>query len=202
MTRLECVNALATSLLTVLALTTSTARASWMTYTPDTDFGYGNFGTGGDATAAIDLIDNFGGDLTDFASFTAGNIAVIKRGGGIDFSAKVYNAQLAGAVAAIILDAPPTGNLSMGAGANAGLVAIPAVRISQTLGDALRTELESPHLPIVFHVHVVFGPSGVLDYELERFVSDTSAVPEPGSMTLAGIALVILGGAAWRKRFA
>jgi len=187
------------SLLTVLALT-SAADASWVTYTPDTDFGYGNFGPGGDATAALDLIDNFGGDLTDFASFTAGHIAVINRGGGIDFSAKVYNAQLAGAVAAIILDAPPIGNLGMGAGANAELVAIPSVRISQTLGDALRTELESPHLPIVFHVSVVFGPAGVLDYELERFVSDTSAVPEPGSLTLAGIALATVGGAAWRKR--
>jgi hypothetical protein len=188
------------SLLIVSTVVSSAAEASWVTYTRDSDFGFGNFGTGGDATAVLDLIDNFGGNLTDFAAFTAGRIAVIQRGGGVDFSAKVYNAQLAGAVAAIILDAPPIGNLGMGAGDYAALVAIPSVRISQTLGDALRLELESPHLPITFHVRVVFDPTGAVDSQLERFVADTSPVPEPGGLTLALIALTTVGGAAWRRR--
>ena len=55
----------------------------------------------GDVTAPLQLVPDLGCDSTDFAGFTAGNIALILRGT-CEFDDKVNNADVAGAVGALI----------------------------------------------------------------------------------------------------
>ncbi len=68
-----------------------------------------------------------------------GKIALIERGL-CDFSLKVYNAQLAGAVGAIIANFE-NATIGMGAGQNAAQVTIPSVFISSAEYDRLRVAL-------------------------------------------------------------
>jgi serine protease len=80
---------------------------------------------------------------SDCPAATAGNIALIQRGG-VSFAEKVQNAMDAGAVAAIIYNNVP-GELTsatLGTPANAaGLPWIPAVSVSDTSGATLKTQL-------------------------------------------------------------
>ena len=55
----------------------------------------------GDVTAPVSVVPNFGCDPTDFAGFTAGNIALISRGT-CTFAIKATNAYNAGAVGVVI----------------------------------------------------------------------------------------------------
>ncbi len=81
---------------------------------------------------------------TPITSAVAGGIALIDRGA-CDFSLKVFNAQSAGAIAVIVANNQGgTATITMGAGANAKQVRIPAVMISQNDGAALK-EIPSPN---------------------------------------------------------
>lgn len=75
-------------------------------------------------------------------SFTAGNIAVIDRGG-CEFGAKGVNAQNAGAIGMIVINnvAGTNDTISMGAGAQGGAVTIPAAMIGNIDGVTIRAEL-------------------------------------------------------------
>ena len=75
-------------------------------------------------------------------SNVSGKIALIDRGSCF-FANKVYNAQLAGAIAAIIVNNIPSAPFSMGSPGNGidKLITIPSVMISQKLGDSLRSML-------------------------------------------------------------
>ncbi len=85
-------------------------------------------GTGG--TLACDTIVN---DLT-------GKIALVDRGA-CNFSIKVYEAQQKGAIAVLVANNAATAIFSMGTGANANLVTIPAFMISQANGNAIKSQL-------------------------------------------------------------
>lgn len=70
-----------------------------------------------------------------------GKIALIDRGS-CDFSTKVYNAQLNGAIAVIVVNSTSgTDYVGMGAGTNAELVTIPSFFVLKSDGDAIRNSL-------------------------------------------------------------
>ncbi len=66
-----------------------------------------------------------------------GKIALVYRGGGIEFSAKALAAQTAGAIACIIVNDVPGGPVGMASGASGGSVTIPVFMISKADGDAM-----------------------------------------------------------------
>lgn len=70
----------------------------------------------------------------------AGKIALVDRGA-CQFSDKVYNAQLAGATAVIIVNNIPGSPFSPGPGTKASLVTIPSVMISQADGATIKAAL-------------------------------------------------------------
>jgi hypothetical protein len=79
----------------------------------------------------------------------AGKIALIDRGG-CDFSAKVFNAQQAGAIGVIIINRQSAGDslLNMSGGVNAGGVTIPAVVVKYTDGQKLRDNLATANVTL------------------------------------------------------
>ena len=103
---------------------------------------------GGDITSPITqdliLVDDGTGTLEDgceaITNTITGKIAVIRRGG-CNFTAKVLNAQNAGAIAVIMVNNISGNPFSMG-GADAA-VTIPAVMISKESGDAIINALSS-----------------------------------------------------------
>jgi hypothetical protein len=171
------------------------ARAGVVSYARDTDFGTLTFTGPGDVTADLELVPGAGNPV-DFSSFTAGHIAVIERGT-IPFSYKIYDAQVyGGAVGAIILNQPgDSGSLGGSFGGfpeNPPAVTqlIPGVRLSTDLSAALRAELlAGPISPIRFRidVDVTHDSNDVLvdRSQLQRFVSDGTAVPEPSTFVMS-----------------
>jgi Zn-dependent M28 family amino/carboxypeptidase len=120
------------------------------TYENGTDFITMSYSGSGDVTAAVTAVDvNLSGDrastsgceATDFASFPAGNIALIQRGT-CPFRVKVDNAAAAGAVGVIVFN---QGNVVPGddregvvnGTLDAPQAAIPAVGTSFAIGEAL-----------------------------------------------------------------
>ena len=80
---------------------------------------------------------------TTISTALAGKLALINRGT-CDFSLKVFYAQQAGAAGVIIANNQPTAIFTMGPGARANSIRIPAVMISQSDGAALKA-LTSPN---------------------------------------------------------
>ena len=79
------------------------------------------------------------------AAATAGKLVLIQRGG-CDYSEKVYQGQLAGAVAAIVYNSGPGGIAAMRGGAHAADVTIPSIIIPYADGNAIKAAAEvSPH---------------------------------------------------------
>lgn len=66
-----------------------------------------------------------------------GKIALVYRGGGIEFSAKALAVQTAGAIACVIVNNVPGAPVGMSAGAVGGSVTIPVFMISKADGDAM-----------------------------------------------------------------
>lgn len=102
------------------------------------------FGVSGDLVIVDDGVA--GGTVTDGcevpfvnAAAVANNIAVIDRGGGCTFLAKVKNAQAAGAVGVLIADNAPGAPVTM-TGADPS-VTIPSVRVSQADGALIEAKL-------------------------------------------------------------
>jgi len=106
-------------------------------------------GITGDVVAALDAADAAGPSTFDACSVitnpadVAGRIALVNRGT-CTFSAKVYNAQLAGAIGVIVANNAATGLPGMGAGVNAALVTIPSLGVQQATGTAIRAQLAVP----------------------------------------------------------
>jgi PKD repeat protein len=75
--------------------------------------------------------------------FTAGNIAIVRRGG-CQFGTKALNAETAGAAGVVIVNSQPAQNIhsiSIGGGDDGDQVTIPVILVSYENGEALITEL-------------------------------------------------------------
>jgi Zn-dependent metalloprotease len=102
-------------------------------------------GTTAPAIVGLDEANATGPSTTDActaltnAGDVAGKIAIVDRGT-CQFSVKVYNAQLAGAVGVIVANNAATGLPGMGAGTNAELVTIPSIGIGQADGALIRAQ--------------------------------------------------------------
>jgi len=95
------------------------------------------------------------------ASSIVGKIALIDRGG-CDFSAKVFNAQQAGAIGVIIINRQSAGDslLSMSGGLNASGVTIPAVVVKYTDGLKLRNNLATANVTLFRQ-----SPNNCIEYD-------------------------------------
>ena len=93
-------------------------------------------------SANLVLVEDITGDINDacdtFTNSTeiSGKIAVIRRGS-CQFGSKVRRAELAGAVAVIMVNNVSGGTIVMGPGAEGDLVTIPSLMVSQEDGEAL-----------------------------------------------------------------
>jgi hypothetical protein len=107
---------------------------------------FGAVGLTGDIALATDA-SNAAGPATDDActaitnpAAVAGKIAIVRRGS-CEFSTKVENVQLAGAVAAIVQNNNGQPALTLGAGVRAPFVTIPSLGISDADGAKIRGAL-------------------------------------------------------------
>jgi hypothetical protein len=114
-------------------------------YTTAND-GTGKTGVWGSAVTAVIpctqvVMPQAGDSLAGTAITTSmtGKIALIYRGGGIEFVCKAFAAQNAGAIACVIVNNVPGGPVGMGAGTvcDSKLIKIPVFMISKADGDAL-----------------------------------------------------------------
>ncbi|WP_182524809.1 M28 family peptidase [Nocardioides dongkuii] len=125
------------------------------TYVEDTDYVLMTYSGSGDVTAPVQGVDLALGDLAtstsgcedaDFAGFTAGNIALVRRGT-CPFSDKVTNAEEAGASAVIVMNQGTAGRTDALAGTLGGPgTEIPAIGTSFAAGEALSAAGTSAHV--------------------------------------------------------
>lgn len=120
------------------------------TYVNGVDFRIMSYSGSGDVTASLATPsgDSLGCDATDYAGFPAGSIALVQRGS-CTFRLKVNHAQAAGASGALIYNSVP-GVINGTLGATDGLSTIPALGLTQSLGQSLVAQLSSSS--VVFHV--------------------------------------------------
>ena len=123
------------------------------TYT-DEEFATFDYSGSGDVTANVQAVDltlpptpepssTSGCEDSDFAGFTAGNIALVQRGT-CTFGEKAVNAQEAGASAIVIFnEGQAPDRVDVLAGTLGGPVTIPAIGISFAEGQSLATAAES-----------------------------------------------------------
>lgn len=110
-------------------------------------------GVTGNVVIGLDPADAAGPSTTDACSpltngaAVAGNIAIVDRGT-CNFSAKVYNAQLAGAIGVIVANNVASGLPGMGAGVNAALVTIPSLGVTQATGNSLKANIATANATI------------------------------------------------------
>ncbi len=103
-------------------------------------------GTTAGVVLALDASNAAGPSTTDACSpltnvaAVAGRIALVDRGT-CTFSAKVYNAQLAGAIGVIVANNAASGLPGMGAGVNAALVTIPSLGVTLATGNSIKANL-------------------------------------------------------------
>ena len=127
------------------------------TYTNGVEFRIMTYSGSGDTTAplAVPSGDSRGCYAADWAGFPAGAIALVQRGtpagfpgGSCTFRIKTDNAQAAGASAILVYNnVPGVVNGTLGA---TGLSAIPALGLTQALGQSLAAQVASQ--PTVMHV--------------------------------------------------
>ena len=124
------------------------------------------FVASGDVTALLELVPNVGLPA-DFAGFTPGNIALIERGT-LLFTDKVNNAAAAGAAAVLVYN----NIVGLSGVAFVGPTSIPALFITQALGQSLIAQLGSG--PVEAHLAV-------------------DVIPEPATLLLLGSGLAAAG---------
>jgi len=130
-------------------------------------------GSGSGTASGNAVFCGLGGDLSDFPPEVAGNIAVIRRGGGFTFQSKAVNAIDSGAVGVVIVNntgGDLAGTLNMG-------LSVPVFGVTQVDGEALIA---------AGNVLVSMSPSGGYSY---GYKSGTSmACPH-----VAGVAALLIG---------
>jgi len=121
---------------------------------------------------------NYFCDEAKNADDMVGKIVAIDRGS-CDFSLKVYNAQKAGAVGAIIMNFEDR-IVDMASGTNGNLVTIPSVFVSKVVGDKIKDELKAGNTVVVrFQLPDNSGPAlldasydnGVIAHEFGHGIS-------------------------------
>ena len=125
------------------------------TYEEDTDFGLMTYSGSGDVTAPVEAVDlnltdlansTSGCEATDFDGFTAGNIALVRRGT-CTFATKVVNAQDAGATAVIVMNQGTAGRTEAFSGTLGGAVGtVPSIGTSFAIGESLATGNPEAHV--------------------------------------------------------
>ncbi len=131
--------------------------------------GFLAFGSDGSAADSLGCLQ-----LTNGAD-VAGKIAVIYRGE-CEFGVKALNANLAGAIAVVIVNNVPGSPVGMAAGASGDQVTVPVVMISQEAGALLRDEI------IAGNVEVFIGNKlGLFSHDLGFFAEDVY-LPNGNSM--------------------
>lgn len=154
------------------------------TYTLGSDFSIladNGFLSLGDVTALLQAVDAVGAtsgcEAADFSGFTAGNIALLKRGS-CTFSTKVNNATNAGAIGALIFNNVAGLNpIVLTAASN-----IPVLYLTNALGTSLLTRLGSEAIS--------------MRMEVSNF---TAPVPEPEALALITAGLGLFGYSRRRK---
>jgi len=96
----------------------------------------------------------------------AGKIAVVYRGT-CQFGTKALNANVAGAIAVVIINNAPGSPVGMAEGDDGGQVTIPVVMISQETGILLRTAIENGEVEAF-----IGNKLGLFDYDLGFFSED------------------------------
>lgn len=96
----------------------------------------------------------------------AGKIAVIYRGT-CQFGTKALNANVAGAIAVVIINNAPGSPVGMGSGDVGDQVTVPVVMISSEAGALLRAEIEAGNLEAF-----IGNKLGLFDYDLGFFAED------------------------------
>ncbi|WP_325269875.1 M28 family metallopeptidase [Nocardioides sp.] len=124
-------------------------------YAEGTDYATMTYSGSGDVTAAVQGVDlaldnlavsTSGCEDADFAGFTAGNIALIRRGT-CSFGEKVVNAQEAGASAVIVMNQGTEGRTDAFAGTlGAPVGTVPAIGTSFAIGQALAVDGAQAHV--------------------------------------------------------
>jgi len=120
-------------------------------YAEGADYVVMTYSGSGDVTAPVQAVDlNLGGTSTsgceasDFAGFTPGNIALIRRGS-CTFQVKSLNAQAAGASAVIIFNTNP-GSPAFAGTLGAPVITVPVVGTSYAIGTSLDVPGAEAHL--------------------------------------------------------
>jgi Zn-dependent M28 family amino/carboxypeptidase len=119
----------------------------------DDEFATMDYSGSGDVTADVQAVDltlppspepssTSGCEASDFAGFTAGNIALVQRGT-CTFGEKVANATAAGASAVLIFNEGQPGREEVLTGTLGGPATVPTVGLSFAAGQDLATLLES-----------------------------------------------------------
>jgi len=125
------------------------------TYVENEDFATMTYSGSGDVTTTVEPVDLNLGDLagstsgceaSDFDGFTAGNVALVRRGA-CAFATKVVNAQDAGASAVIVMNTGVPGATDAFAGTLGGPVGeVPAIGTSFAIGEALSSGSAVAHV--------------------------------------------------------
>ncbi len=124
------------------------------TFVEGEDFVTLEYSGSGDATGTVQAVDaatadpsTSGCEAEDFAGFTAGNIALVRRGT-CNFSDKVVNAEAAGAVGVIIFNQGNTPERSgLLTGVTLGVpVGVPVVGVSTATGESLMADGTVAHI--------------------------------------------------------
>ncbi len=125
---------------------TAPSQQAW---TEETDFHLMTYSAAGEVSGPVQAVDltlddlegsTSGCEAADFAGFTAGNVALVRRGT-CAFADKVVNAQEAGASAVLVMNQGTEGRTDSFAGTLGGPVAtIPAFGTSFAVGQALTAD--------------------------------------------------------------
>lgn len=148
-------------------------------YVNGLDFRAMEFSGSGDVTAPVTPVDIAGTGLgsgceaTDFAGFTGGNIALVRRGG-CTFRAKTEQAASAGAAAVLIYNHHPG---VAGGTLGAPTAAIPSLDLTDALGGAL---VATPGLVVR-----VFTDTGAAELKTRNVLAETSG-GDPDNVVMVG----------------
>jgi Zn-dependent M28 family amino/carboxypeptidase len=164
-------------------------------YTPTVEFSTFTNSASGSVTATLQAVDlvippgatmntsTSGCETSDFADFTAGNIALIQRGT-CTFQQKVENAQGAGAVGVLIFNEGQQGRAGVIASSlNTQGVTVPVFGTSYALGAELAGLITGTPSGVTMHM---FAHVGIVDRPTYNVLADTPAGDDGRTIVVGG----------------